>query len=227
MVIVGHVLILIVALAYRFVKDWIVNEKIRRNHNEWKLQSELDFLKSQINPHFLFNALNSLFSMALQSKDEKTAEGISKLAEMMRYIFDKSSYSAVTLGDEIKYIEDYIYMQLLRFGDKVTVQFQHTEEFTTQKVAPMLFIPFIENAFKYGVPVNGKSTIDISLTTDENSIFFSIANTVSDHLESIPSTKIGIENVRKRLAISYPDTHELRVMSSGDKFLVYLKLSLI
>ncbi len=117
-VLIFHILIIILAPALRFSTDWFYNEKKRTMINEWQLRTELELLKSQINPHFLFNALNNLFSMSLQQGDEKTAEGISKLSEMMRYVFDKSSQETVPLNQEAQYIHDYIYLQELGLANK-------------------------------------------------------------------------------------------------------------
>lgn len=223
-VLITHSFFLIIAFAYRFSKDWFENEKQRRSINEWQLRTELQVLKSQINPHFLFNALNNLFSMSLQHGDEKTAEGISKLSEMMRYVFDKSSKEWVILNDEVSYIKDYNHLQLLRFGENVTVDF-NTDTFPAGiKIAPMLLIPFVENAFKYGVTSNRKTKVEITLTASDKTILFVIKNDIVEHKESISSSGVGIENVKKRLKLIYPDNHSLEISPKKNSFEVALTL---
>lgn len=222
MVVFFHILVLILAFAYRFSKDWFVNEKLRRNINEWQLRSELDMLKSQINPHFLFNALNNLFSMSLQHGDEKTAEGISKLSEMMRYVFEKSSHEKVPIQNEIQYIEDYIYLQQLRFGNQVNVEFKNSIGFNSISIAPMLLISFVENAFKYGVSSQEKTNIEISILGLENRLEFVISNKIVKDNEAISSSGIGIGNVKKRLELLYPNNHSLEINDQNDVFNVKL-----
>lgn len=136
MVVFTHLMVVVVAFAYRFSRDWFGNEHLRRSINEHQLRSELEALKSQINPHFLFNALNNLFSMALQSGDEKTAEGINKLSDMMRYVLEKTSEDKVSLKEEIQYIVDYNHLQLLRFNEQVEVQFHYPNSGLHYQIAP-------------------------------------------------------------------------------------------
>ncbi|MDX1628023.1 MAG: histidine kinase, partial [Fulvivirga sp.] len=183
-----HVITLLAAFAYRFAKDWFINEKLRNEMHALKLRTELEMLKSQINPHFLFNALNNLFSMSLQHGDEKTAEGISKLSEMMRYVFDHSNKEKLPLSTEIKYIEDYVYMQALRFKDNIDITFKYPALNGSPMVAPMLFIPFVENAFKYGVSSNDQSKIQMEISWKDKQVIFYIKNEKVAHKESIQST---------------------------------------
>ncbi|MTI40499.1 histidine kinase [Fulvivirga lutimaris] len=227
MIVITHVLIIVAALAFRFSKDWFYNEKQRTMINEWQLRTELELLKSQINPHFLFNALNNLFSMSLQHGDEKTAEGISKLSEMMRYVFDKSSQEAVPLNQEVQYIQDYIYLQELRFGKQINVNFEVKNEKTGICIAPMLLIPFIENAFKYGVSAQEKTTIDISIDTNGTVFNFTIVNKIMEDNEAISSNRIGLENVRKRLEILYPKKYDLDIVQQNGFYQVDLKLYIL
>ncbi|MEQ9167367.1 MAG: histidine kinase, partial [Fulvivirga sp.] len=224
---VFHILIIIIALAFRFSKDWFYNEKQRAMINEWQLRTELELLKSQINPHFLFNALNNLFSMSLQHGDEKTAEGISKLSEMMRYVFDKSSQETVPLNQEAQYIHDYIYLQELRFGKQVKVNFNCQNENLGLNIAPMLLIPFIENAFKYGVSTQEKTDIDIAINTTEQAFEFHISNKIMEDNEAISSNGIGLKNVRKRLELLYPGMHNLNIVQQNGFYKVSLKLDIL
>ena len=222
MVVITHVFVMIVAFAYRFSKDWFANERTRRSIQEHQLRSEIDVLKSQINPHFLFNALNNLYSMSLQKGDEKTAEGISVLSEMMRYVFDKTGEDKVALQEEIQYISDYIYLQQLRFNKQVVVEFDHPETVSSFYIAPMLLIPFVENAFKYGVSNQDKTTIQIRITFEEGHFVFDIKNQKAERTETIPSSGVGLDNVKKRLNLIYQDQHSLKVDEDEDTFKVRL-----
>lgn len=222
MVFVTHILVVILAFAYRFSRDWFANEQLKRSISEHQLRSELEVLKSQINPHFLFNALNNLFSMALQSGDERTAEGINKLSEMMRYVFDKTGADRVALKEEVDYIRDYIYLQQLRFEEQVTVQFTYPEKLMNVYLAPMLLIPFVENSFKYGVSTQFKTTISIRILIKGESFIFEIENQKVERPETVPSSGVGLKNVRKRLNLVYPGRHELTIVEDKDRFKVKL-----
>lgn len=222
MVVFTHTLVTIMAFAYRFSKDWFANERTKSKISEHQLRSELDVLKSQINPHFLFNALNNLYSMSLQSGDEKTAEGISVLSEMMRYVFDKTGEDKVALQEEVQYISDYIYLQQLRFNKQVKVQFDHTETLSNFYIAPMLLIPFVENAFKYGVSNHAKTTIDIRIAFEEGHFVFEVKNQKAERTETISSSGVGLNNVKKRLNLIYSDQHSLSVNESDNTFKVRL-----
>lgn len=224
MVVFMHIISVIMAFAYRFTKDWFTNEQLRRSVTERQLKSELEILKRQINPHFLFNALNNLFSMALQSGDEPTAEGIGKLSEMMRYVFDKTGEDRVALQDEIRYISDYIYLQQLRFSEQVTVSFTYPEETRPFSIAPMLLIPFVENAFKYGVSAHARTEITIQLKWEADRLQFEVRNQKAERTETIPSSGVGLDNVKKRLELVYPDKHELTVDDGVTHFNVRLTI---
>ena len=221
-----NLLFVMLALAYRFSKDWFINEKQRISLGEWKALNELNTLKNQINPHFLFNSLNSLFSMSLQSGDDRTAEGIRKLSEMMRYVFDKANLEKVALTDEIQYIEDYIYLQKLRFEDAVMVETDFSGISENSSIAPMILIPFIENAFKYGVNSTEKNKIICKLSCQNKQFSVYISNKIVEQSEPISSNGIGLMNVKKRLELLYPDQHSLNIYQKNDLFVVELKISL-
>lgn len=224
-VLIVHILTTISAIAYSFIKDWFKNEQFKKKLGEQKTAMELALLKSQVNPHFLFNALNSLFSMALKNKDRKTAEGISKLAEMMRYTLDISKNENVTLEDEVAYLKDYIYMQKLRFEDGVIVNFNSESIKNLNKNLPgMLFMPFVENAFKYGVSVNEQAVINIDLTSRDDCLVFEIENKIYNMQFPELSNNIGISNVKKQLKLLFPNKHQLQIEKVEDLFKVKLVL---
>ncbi len=227
MVVFMHILVVIIAVAYRFSKDWFKNEKLNQQRKEAQLHSELNLLKAQINPHFLFNALNSLFSMSLKANDEKTAEGIGKLAEMMRYVFDKGQMERVSLREEIQYVQDYIYLQQLRFESHIKVNFNFELNEKYSDIPPMILMPFIENAFKYGVSSQTPSQIDIDLKIENNTLNFSVLNQSFEHTETIPSHGVGLANVKKRLELLFSDKYKLDIIPAKEQFKINLKIDLI
>lgn len=198
---------------------------------EQKLQAELSLMRSQINPHFLFNVLNNLFASAHHHGDAKTANGISNLAEMMRYMLYDSSEPAVTLDKEINYIEDFIALQRFRFTeqDNIIIRFKkqvaHPEAIW---VSPMLFIPFIENAFKHGLSLDRHANIAVHLATDSGSIQFSCKNTV--HRSTLrgmdKSAGFGLKNIKHRLELLYPDQYQLDIRKTANLYEVQLNIDL-
>jgi two-component system LytT family sensor kinase len=157
--------ILGISIAYFFLKEWSKSELIQTQLQANQLSTEIKFLKSQINPHFLFNTLNNLFSMAQAKGNDELADGISKLSGMMRYMLYDSNAESVLLGTEIAYLEECITLNKLRYADEeVTVIFDHPAQANGITIAPMLFIPFVENAFKYGVAIGQKTSVKISIT---------------------------------------------------------------
>jgi len=222
-----HILTIISAIAYSFIKDWLKNEQLKKNLIKQKTAMELALLKSQVNPHFLFNALNSLFSMALKNGDNKTAEGISKLAEMMRYTLDRSKTEHVTLDEEINYIQDYIYMQKLRFEDNVITNFSVKDVHNPSLTLPaMLFMPFVENAYKYGVLVNKQSIINIIISSNNNQLNFEIENEKQNVKSPVKSNNIGLANVKEQLQLLFPNKHDLQIDNNDTFFKAHLTIEL-
>ncbi len=198
--------------------------KLRLN----KSSSELNLLKSQVNPHFLFNSLNTLYGIALQEEALKAADGIQKLSNMMRFMLEENTADKIGLSREIEYIHNYIDLQKLRLAptEKMVLDI-NIEEPCSGEITPMLIIPFIENAFKHGISFQEKSWIDLHLSCHPEEVSLKIKN--SKHAKSGVRDKqggIGIENVRKRLDILYPDTHLLKIENTESSYSVSLKIPL-
>lgn len=214
----------------KFSKAWFVLAETRQKLVELqsaKLQAELDGLRSQINPHFLFNALNNIYALALDN-EKQTPIAILKLSEVLRYILYESNTSRVLLSKEIKYIQDYIEIQKIRLESYSTIDFFVKGEMKNIKIAPLLLIPFVENSFKHGVKNDKNEPIfKINLTTTSNSIIFKIKNkkAVKDDLK-IESKGIGLENVKRRLDLIYPNEHHLAINNEEGVFEVVLKIDL-
>ena len=165
--------------ALKFMADWFINEKIKNTLENEKLTAELAFLKSQINPHFLFNSLNNIYSLAYQ-KSSKTPEAILKLSEIMRYMLYESNEDKVGLDKEIRYLENYIELQKLRFKDEVNVRFDISGETNNQKIMSLLLISFVENAFKHGAAADEGTPISITMDIDRDKLYFRVINKKSN-----------------------------------------------
>ncbi|MEL6651494.1 MAG: histidine kinase [Bacteroidota bacterium] len=225
---ISTTVILLVVNAYSFIRDWWQNRRARQQLENEKLRMELAALKNQINPHFLFNILNGLYALALKNEDEPTANGIEKLSGMMRYVLYESNDTFVSLTKEIEYIQNYIELQKLRVNRQVSIILEIEGKVKEQLVAPMLFIPFIENAFKYGISAAKASEIVILISLEESQLQFQVENPIhhttnSDH---IGYQGIGLENVKKRLQLLYPNRHQISIDTTNQRFVVCLSLDL-
>lgn len=217
------------SIAYFFLKEWARTELVRNQLEAYQLSTEIKFLKSQINPHFLFNTLNNLFSMAQEKGNDELADGISKLSGMMRYMIYDSNAGGVPLNKEIAYLEDCITLNKLRYADdEVKVIFDHPAQTGTVVVAPMLFIPFVENAFKHGVSIGQTSGIDIAIVLSDHKLTFTCINTKYSAIKKMEDEKsgIGLENVKRRLDLLYPGKHDLQINEDRGKYIVKLEIDL-
>lgn len=187
-----------------------------------KAQAELSFLKAQINPHFLFNTLNNIYSLAV-TNSEHTATSIMKLSNILRYITDESGMDYVSLQQEIDCIRDFIALQQLRLGEKTVVSFQVAGPTDTLSIAPLVLMTFVENAFKYGISSHHTSTIDITIKADGRHIHFHCSNALFPRKQA-ERNGIGIANTQQRLAHLYPQKHSLNISTENNLFTVVLEL---
>ncbi|MFD2556072.1 sensor histidine kinase [Sphingobacterium tabacisoli] len=194
--------------------------------------ADLKLLQAQINPHFLFNAMNTLFGLALQEKAEKTASGIQKLGDMMRFMLHENQQDTILLAREIAYIKEYIDLQQLRIADLPSIQISidlPEDTLENLQIAPMLLIPFIENAFKHGISLNNPSWIRIQLYVEGGSVKLSVYNSIhagpATDMEQNKSG-IGLDNVKSRLHMVYNGMHELHIEKTNSEFFVFLTLNL-
>lgn len=225
-----NIIILSLALGYGFTKNWFRNEKLKQALIKEKMSAELNLLRSQLNPHFLFNVLNMAFSSASRSGDERTADIIEKLSGLMRYTTYESNIEKIDLSKELEYLQNYINLQKMRFSEEMPVEisFMTNGISTGQKISPLILIQFVENAFKHGVKLGNRSNIDISVNIENSILEFRISNPVFVKTDSadISGHGIGIENVKKRLSILYPERHELSIENSEGLFGVKLIMNL-
>jgi len=166
---------LFLSTVLKFTVDWFLNERVQSDLENQRLSAELSFLKSQINPHFLFNSLNSIYSLAYQ-RSETTPEAILKLSEIMRYMLYECNDNKVELVKELQYLQNYIDLQKIRFGDKAYIDFKIEGKVQNQQIVPLLLIAFIENAFKHGVANVALTPIRLLINVDESHLHFYIQN---------------------------------------------------
>jgi two-component system, LytTR family, sensor kinase len=214
---------------YGLIIFMVGQQKRNKDQEEVRLKTELSFLRSQISPHFIFNVLNSI--VYLIKKEPANAEKVTlELSNLLRYMLYESEYKQVTLQKEIEYLENYIKLQNIRFGDDVEINLnlaQHTENLY---IEPMLLIPFVENAFKHGVGMVKKPVIDIDLKLEKgNQLIFSVKNFKSKTKEKIVDSQesgIGLKNVKRRVELLYANQHKFEVNDFESTFEVILELEL-
>ena len=185
-------------------------------------EQELNYLKMQIHPHFLFNTLNTMYGFALKKADE-TPEMILKLSNLLDYLLYQVDKPFVSLKDEINHIEDYVSLEHMRFNETLHVNITKKISSDTIEVAPMLFIPFVENSFKHGAITNGTLNINITIEANENKILFKIENSCTK--DSNYNDGLGLENIKKRLELLYPNLYKLNITNSDASFKVELQLN--
>jgi len=213
----------------KIITDWMSYQRDTKELETQTMQSELRFLKSQINPHFLFNTLNNLYALTLK-KSDKAPEIVIKLSEMMRYMLYECNEKRVDLEKEVHYLKNYLDLEELRKGKMVEINLEVKGSVTSQRIAPLLFIPFVENSFKHGANNHiSKGFVNIVLTVDARRLIFNIENSKAETLPTQTHKRsggIGLVNVRRRLDILYPNKHKLDINDNPNTYAVTLELDL-
>lgn len=184
-------------------------------------EQELNYLKMQIHPHFLFNTLNTMYGFALKKADD-TPDMILKLSNLLDYLLYQTEKPSVLLSEEIAHIKDYIDLEKMRFNNTLDVNFDINISSESLTIAPMLLLPFVENSFKHGSLIDGTLKINIQLTANSNVIDFRIENTNSEH--NTLQQGIGLENIQKRLELLYANQYQLHIKNQDLTFSVQLHL---
>ncbi|QHI35155.1 Sensor histidine kinase YehU [Kordia antarctica] len=200
----------------------------RENAEKEKLQKEMEltYLKEQVNPHFLFNSLNSIYSLSREQSPE-TPDLVMQLSELMRYQLESSKKEFVLLKEEIEFVENYLLLEEKRLSKRCTVEFLIKGDLSGLMIAPMLLIPFVENAVKHGAQsTNEQSTIDISVSIKNNTLHFCVVNSKPHKVSSLKRIGLGLENVRRRLNLLYPNSHILKIADKEKKYHVNLSIDL-
>ncbi|MDR0793680.1 MAG: sensor histidine kinase [Chitinophagaceae bacterium] len=208
----------------KIVTKWFLAEEVKEEVTKQQLQTELHLLKSQINPHFLFNTLNSIYSLSF-SDGVKTGDAVLKLSKIMRYTLDEANNNTVLLSQEIEFINNYIELQKTRLTDKTVIHFEidNNEAASLTRMPPLLFIAFVENAFKYGVSTQHSSVIDIRIGVQDKKVYFNCVNDILPGPRSLEkSTGTGINNVERRLQLLFGTKYEFSTNSANGKFSVHL-----
>lgn len=222
---ISHNLFLFIAL---FLYTMVI-----RITNQWKqtqkekLNAELAFLKAQVNPHFLFNTLNGIYATALDENAMHSANAIIQLSGMMRYVMTEASETFVPLEKEVNYITSYIELQKIRLGNTVRIDFTLSGIVEEKKIAPLLLIPFVENAFKHGVNPDYPSYILVNILIKKSSLEFQVYNTINKTInQGAAYSGLGLNNVRQRLQLLYPGKYNLKIQNDANDFSVFLSLEL-
>lgn len=216
---------------FLFLAGFLLSVAIRVN-NRWretereKLNTELSYLKAQINPHFLFNTLNTIYSLAIEQSD-RTPEAIARLSSLMRYVIQDATLTQVPLAKELDHISHYVALQNLRLDNTVRVDFSVEGFANGLQIAPLILISFIENAFKYGVNSSEDAYIQIALSVEKAMLCCHVYNKkVHISADTISTSGIGLSNTKARLALLYPDKHQLLIRDEPNDFTVELYLTL-
>ncbi|WP_233530758.1 sensor histidine kinase [Gelidibacter salicanalis] len=210
--------------AIKTTKRLIKTEAQRKEATNFKLESELQHLHYQLQPHFFFNSLNNIYSM-VDISPEQAKKSIHSLSKLMRYMLYETNMDLVPLSKEIDFIKKYIDLMKLRVSDKTEVSYNFPEEETGIKIAPLLFISLIENAFKHGVSATKESYINISMTSNEKTVQFAIENdNFPKKTDDKSGSGIGLQNLEKRLELLYPNKHSFNTSVKDNNFLIDLKI---
>ncbi|MPR37357.1 sensor histidine kinase [Salmonirosea aquatica] len=212
------------ALLRNFVQQRLDRSEQRVHQSE----AEVNALKAQINPHFFFNALNNIYGTALDEQAERTAESIEQLSGLMRYTMRQAQQKHVPVQEEMDFIRDYLQLQRVRLPVKETIRIDTQTHYDGQpaRIAPLLLIPFVENAFRYGISMDHSCFLSLRLTVENRELTFVLENSVLPGRERLKGQGIGLVNVQKRLDLLYPGTHQLVMRESPDYYRVELHIQL-
>ena len=216
-----------ISVSYKTINEYIKKEQENKEYENQKLNAELAMLKSQINPHFLFNILNNICSLALKKSDD-TANAIIKLSDLMRYMIYDSSTDKVPLNKELQYIENFINLQRMRLAGAAVIEYNVTTDNMVKQIAPLILIPFIENAFKHGISYANNAIINIQIDTKGKKLSLWVKNNnyKNNELADNSDSGIGLENVKKRLDLLYPQNYLLTIKNTETFYIVELELTL-
>jgi sensor histidine kinase YesM len=212
-------------VAIKLIKQWYLKKTDHERLEKEKLRAELELLKGQLHPHFMFNTLNSIYSMALRNSTQ-TAEAIHKLSNLMRYMITECNAPAISLQQEIQVIQTYIELEKSRLGERLDHTLSIQGQLSGHSIAPLLLLPFVENSFKHGAYLaEDQAWVSLTILLKDDQFMFKLINGKSNHGKP-PASGIGLTNVKKRLELLYPQTHELRISEDEETYIVSLTLML-
>ncbi|GGX18193.1 hypothetical protein GCM10007384_19600 [Aquimarina muelleri] len=222
---IGELYVVGLTSAIKFTVDFLVVQNKNRYLSELQYKTELKYLKAQIQPHFFFNTLNGLYALTIK-KSDLAPYMVLKLSNFMRYVIYDTSKKKLPLLQEIDHIDNYIELEKMRYGDRVTSIIDINGNIDGVKVVPMLFLPFIENAFKHGLKNADQMELSISFEKKQNELIFISKNNYEEEYQSIKTHGIGIKNVKRRLQILYPKNFTLNITQKNNEYSVLLKIPL-
>ncbi len=213
---------------YALVKEFIQTQVNKKEHQIQQKDSEIRILKAQVNPHFFFNTLNTIYGTALEENAERTAKCIEQLSGIMRYTITGTGRDLTPLSEEMNFIADYLQLQRLRIPDQENIRIETdiSIDDPSLKIAPLLLLPFIENAFKYGISTETPCKIDIQLHVTHKRLRFQVENTLLPKKNNPTGLGTGIENVKQLLELAYAGRYRLDYGAEGTDFKVVLHLNL-
>jgi sensor histidine kinase YesM len=221
---IGIYPVVFTAVIIKLLKYWYADKQAQQILIQEKLEAELKLLKTQIHPHFLFNTLNNLYALTLK-KSEKAPEMVLKLSELINYMLYECTADEVPLHKEMKFIENYIAIEKLRYGDKLEVDVRMSGDDRASQIAPMVILPFVENCFKHGVSEElQQAWVTVQIEANRDFILIKVENSKVPGINSQRGTGIGIQNVKRRLALLYPNRHELKILDGEETFLIILSI---
>lgn len=216
----------ILTMVLKLVKQWYKDQKTNTELKQIQLQTEIKFLKSQINPHFLFNSLNNLYALTL-SKSDLAPEVVLRLSNILRYILYESNQGKVSIRKEMEHVKDYVLIEKLRIGNSVKIELEIEDKLNDELVEPMLFLTLVENAFKHSEQVlPDQRFIHIHAHRVENGFRFLIENSFNPEYKSLERGGIGLQNIKKRLTLIYPNKHDIKSSISDGVYRVDLIIQL-
>lgn len=224
-VMIGTIYVIALVSAIKLAYDWIIEKRKNDELQRIQLQTELDFLKTQIQPHFFFNTLNNLYALVIKQSPQ-APDVVMKLSEIMQYVLYEVKEPQISLMKSINYLYSYLELEKLRYGDRVQSEISIEGDIDDVTVPPLIFLPFIENCFKHGIKKEGNIKVDIDFVVGDKFLYFSVENTLDDDAEFITKHGIGIENVKRRLELLYGKKHKLKTIESEETFKVLLTLPL-
>lgn len=219
--------IVVITSSFKFFREYSRKQELLIKAENEQLKTELALLKSQVNPHFLFNTLNNLYGLITQNQNQQASDVTLKLADLMRYLLESSKTDLVNLNKEIQFIDDYLSLEKIRLSQKTDINFKVSGMNKELFVAPLLFIPLVENAFKHGLnTISADSFAYFSLSAQGNELFFEAINSVEESTKNSEKSGTGLENLKKRLQLIYPHKHQLDVEQTANQFKVILHIQL-
>ncbi|WP_298542091.1 histidine kinase [uncultured Aquimarina sp.] len=225
-VVLGELYVLALTFSIKISVDFIMERNKNQQLTELQYKTELEYLKAQIQPHFFFNTLNNLYALTMQ-KSSKASEVVVKLSEFMQYIIYDASKRKVPLIQEIQYIDNYIELENIRYGNQLKTEINIVGCIDDVLVTPLLFLPFVENAFKHGFKDRGEMSLSVSFEVDNEALIFIAENSYDKEASSRSKNGIGIKNVERRLQLLYNKNYKLKISNDNDIYKITLKIPTI